>query len=1109
MKFKDIDLVGETYHLEASAAGSKQPVSKGSVVNIVETRTGSYVLSIESSKEPGKYCIFNLKTDNDTRKTLDKMTNVVDKGIYLLEAIKSKGKTDVVKIVIKKLPLKSITKNLKFVISQEFKDKLVARGEVSEYVPGSVKKYIEQNFFIPQLNSLCAVVGINTRAINSSNRKGTMVIKGKDGYIVVDEVQLSSGESVLSMTKKIQRIPPVAYDMFLINDVEVVDKTVDGILRKQVKDMLEMDNQNYLKDWKRYGELEEERTYNSLKRAGILHFESSEVLKSGEIKFIIQEDKRISAEEAIKKFTEEASEAIAVDVYDNTLLKIDSEFEPRNYKKKRSSLNPISLNFCKAEPKKSMVILKYSSDSQVDQIPNKGSIMLNIIGDCSRYERRNDAIKILEAGESGIPHLITLLEGESLGTSLKTRPYEALTPELREELFPNGATDNQIKAIETALSTPDVALIQGPPGTGKTTVIVAIIQRLMQIDAGEEKFWGENLITSYQHDAVDNAVERIHTNGLPAMKCGNRFSQNGDDRAELKKNIEGWIEEQKDKLLDKYSDLNKTQELLNYEKFYEEFMVGINSIDSTLKILEKAESIFEKYNFTDLVIECEELCSNLKYKSGISSVDKYLMQILYNIPTCDAHMSDDGQKWLYKGYLKLKDSSRLSIQDAAEKLYKAYKTKREDMDEEYYKDLKELKGNLILKFLPVNPLFINGKKHESVVQILDKGMAKIQEYAKKNFSPNEKVAAKLYDELEDNPYYIQEELKKYMEVIGATCQQAVSQGIMFLKGEKASYKNVIIDEAARANPLDLLIPASKAMDRIILVGDHRQLPHIVEEDLLDQIESEKIKDKQEIENLEESMFERLYMKLKKLEQTDGIRRVVTLDTQFRMHPVLGEFVSENFYEKTDGVKVKSIRKAQEFVHNVPGLENKACVWLDVPYERGREMSGKSKSRKIEAEQIAKHIKSVIDNPETKNLTFGVITFYKKQVELVMEALSKYGITQKTQGGNYIIKEEYRFVKGKEKLLVGTVDAFQGKEFDVVYLSVVRSNKKNSLNSRYGHLRVPNRLCVSMSRQKKLLIVVGDSQMFTGEMAGNIESLTNFYQMCKEDTDYGKILDFME
>ena len=45
------------------------------------------------------------------------------------------------------------------------------------------------------------------------------------------------------------------------------------------------------------------------------------------------------------------------------------------------------------------------------------------------------------------------------------------------------------------------------------------------------------------------------------------------------------------------------------------------------------------------------------------------------------------------------------------------------------------------------------------------------------------------------------------------------------------------------------------------------------------------------------MFEQLFQHLRALESTDGIRRIVTLDQQFRTHPVLGEFVSAQFYDR--------------------------------------------------------------------------------------------------------------------------------------------------------------------------------------------------------------------
>lgn len=58
----------------------------------------------------------------------------------------------------------------------------------------------------------------------------------------------------------------------------------------------------------------------------------------------------------------------------------------------------------------------------------------------------------------------------------------------------------------------------------------------------------------------------------------------------------------------------------------------------------------------------------------------------------------------------------------------------------------------------------------------------------------------------------------------------------------SSIDNVILEEAARSNPLDLLIPMAKATERIIMVGDQNQLPHLLEDDIADET-STKLSDK--------------------------------------------------------------------------------------------------------------------------------------------------------------------------------------------------------------------------------------------------------------------------
>jgi superfamily I DNA and/or RNA helicase len=87
----------------------------------------------------------------------------------------------------------------------------------------------------------------------------------------------------------------------------------------------------------------------------------------------------------------------------------------------------------------------------------------------------------------------------------------------------------------------------------------------------------------------------------------------------------------------------------------------------------------------------------------------------------------------------------------------------------------------------------------------------------------------------------------------------------------------------------------------------------------------------------------------------------------------------------------------------------------------------------------------------------------------------------------------------EHIRVGTVDAFQGMDFDVVFLSVTRSNRisptdETRRRQKYGHLMLENRACVAMSRQKRLLIVVGDRAMIEGDVAAEaVRPLVRFHR----------------
>ena len=289
------------------------------------------------------------------------------------------------------------------------------------------------------------------------------------------------------------------------------------------------------------------------------------------------------------------------------------------------------------------------------------------------------------------------------------------------------------------------------------------------------------------------------------------------------------------------------------------------------------------------------------------------------------------------------------------------------------------------------------------------------------------------------------------------------------------------------------------------MGDHRQLPHLLEPDVEREIERSTQAETRSA--LRQSLFEKLFTELRERERKDGVRRTVTLDTQYRMHPLLGQFVSEQFYAP-HGEKFGSGRSEEEFVHDVilkggTSLAGKVAAWIDVPHARGGERPGRSKRRPVEARRVAEEAHTVVArHPE---LSVGVITFYAAQRDTILEEMSGDGdgLTEPDDEGGHRIRDEWRRTgDGRERLRIGTVDAFQGKEFDIVFLSLTRSNDlpvkdEATRRRRYGFLLLENRLCVAMSRQHRLLVVVGDRAMAAGpETESPVPALSAFRKLCE-------------
>lgn len=748
----------------------------------------------------------------------------------------------------------------------------------------------------------------------------------------------------------------------------------------------------------------------------------------------------------------------------------------------------------------------------------------SIFGNETMFERRQRAKNLILNGKAGMNDLSLIIEGKK--TREKRKKYlRALSLQTKKALFPKyDPTDNQKKAIEIALNTPDIALIQGPPGTGKTTVITAILNRLNEERREVRNIAGNNLITSFQHDAVTNATSRIkNLGGIPAEKYG----QKGDGEEILNNVFKDYIDNALNEYYREEPQLKRKieeEKLLELYNYYSKNLKDIplkNEIISLLKQLYIFVSKYSMQNIAEEIIKLQQELSKINRKKTF--IEK---RFFYKLPICQEMVDDGGREFIKKSIEVLEseiESGEISKKDFENEI-KILKVllQRKEIN---FKVMKVCKNSILSKLSEVDIPFLDGVSNEKVERVfesINKLLKNIQETSK-DFKDEIKIRYLM--ELENNPLRVRDTLRSYMSTFGATCQQTQGKQIKEAKnrGEKVRksgfdlepyeyFENVLIDEAARSNPPDLLIPMSMAKERIIFVGDHKQLPHLIDETIVDKMEkrSKSVRDEYE-ELVKISMFEFLVEKCKELENIDGVKRVIMLDTQYRMHPKMGTFISENFYKG----KLKNGLSTDKFQTTLKGLEGKAFVWYDIPYsnEHSEITRSKSKLRPKEAEEIAKFIYRHIDSKEAEGKKFGIITFYREQVDEIYKELSKEKnlayegqklAVEKQKNGEYKILINL----GYEKLRIGSVDSFQGMEFNYVCLSMVRSNKKplkdeKDVRNKFGFLTNPNRLCVAMSRQKELLVMFGDSQMLEEGEYNDIKPLQDFLKMCKEEREYGE------
>ena len=950
-------------------------------------------------------------------------------------------------------------------------------------------------------------VGKSFTCRSEPTRKNSLCIVGNGVRFVATETPRPDGKSVFVATRLTRN--RAEFDRALRiarGNLSFLDWTRAGqiqILTKAQLSELSKNDDSYLKRWDEFVDIEGELLLERAREIGALQYSGMTPCRDGTVAVRITKP----SDSALKALADGDVESVELtDELPEYLRNPDLKFSQFTGAIEKEAFSG-GRKSRKKDARQYYDVADYDADESVltlktENLPASGTLILSLAGQVAQIKRRLFARKAILEGRAANPQLGLLIEEK--GVIAPTRApsrIKPLTAFVVEKVFRNPPTERQRDAIEIALNTPDLALIQGPPGTGKTTVIAAIIERLNETaDRRGAGAKGAVLLTGLQHDAVENMIERLSLNGLPVPKFGSRSGQKEDDFSMFERKLQDWCYEKASALRSRNPQLAKIEQETQIRNLCIQY----------LKAPTRALALEIVKNILDLDVfivgeECSRraahLAATLSLEEKLYAESDPLLETVRRLRRRPESFADDGPE---RAADALDDLYDVLEEDARVLLEKASLWRNEEGIPPFLNDIAALKKILLSRFA-APPVFRVEKQNDEIIALVKEATKRIRTAGISAKDAKSNALAEFLAELEGNPYGMMDAVSDYAYAFAATCQQSVNRQMQKQKGidednsasefQRLEYDYVIVDEAARVSPPDLMVAMAQGK-RIILVGDHRQLPHIIDEAVAKQMETGQA-GKLESEWIKKSMFEYLFSeRLKVLEQKDGIPRRVTLDKQHRMHPLLGDFVSRNFYERFDpSEKFASGRPESDFAHSLPDTGGAPVIWLDVPAAKGRHgKDGTSWIRRAEASAIADLLRTWMNSREGQNLSFGVISFYRAQSELIKRQLST-------------LTDDHR------KLRIGTVDSFQGMEFDVVILSMVRTMPDNwkprsddeEIQARglFGHLCLYNRLNVSMSRQKKLLVVAGDSELLRSDLAARyIPGLVDFLKLCKV---HGKVL----
>lgn len=292
-------------------------------------------------------------------------------------------------------------------------------------------------------------------------------------------------------------------------------------------------------------------------------------------------------------------------------------------------------------------------------------------------------------------------------------------------------------------------------------------------------------------------------------------------------------------------------------------------------------------------------------------------------------------------------------------------------------------------------------------------------------------------------------LRRGANVVFTTTGAATRENLVRF-GSPEPFDWVIVEEAARAWPTELALPLVRGT-RWTLIGDQAQIGAFSRSDVQRFLESGATDPDEEIKAMaaKKDEYARVFDTFGSMFDAADGTATMTLTQQYRMHPDIAEVISSTFYAGSGGLS--TMRAYSDHGITYPEwLTSRPLVWLDTDQVQRAEGFWKNP---YEVDVVTALVNALRPTMERTGQSLAVLSPYRRQCEDLSSRLGSQ--------------------------TVHTIDAFQGREADVVIASLVRDRvgRSGTPISSVGHMAHPPRINVLLSRARDLLVVVGSFEVY--------------------------------